>query len=100
LVAAADFWHKYNDDYNSKTYWDKMPYISSFVPIEGDICIWDYPHGGVVYGHIGIVFGKEQSAKQFTCLESNWSRRLKVTVETHNQWGVLGFFRLKKKEGE
>jgi hypothetical protein len=75
-------------------FFDKIPNAPDFVPKEGDVCIWN-KNKGAGYGHIGIVYGKEQNVRMMTCLEQNW-KPLKVSIVTHNYNDVVGFLRPKK----
>ena len=94
VIGAADFWQAYEQDKNINAHWDKIPNSPSFIPQEHDICIWNKNKGGG-FGHIGIVYGSDQSVKMLTCLESNW-KPFKVSIVTHNYNDVLGFFRRKQ----
>jgi len=95
VIGAADFWIQYDSDPALNKYWDKIPNTPTFLPQEGDICIWNKNKGGGC-GHIAIVFGSDHTLNYFHSIESNW-KPLKVTVVQHNYNDVLGFFRLKEK---
>jgi hypothetical protein len=93
-AKAANFWVQYENDKAMNLYFDKLPNTPTFIPQEGDICVWNTNKGGG-YGHIAIVYGKDQSVKNFTCLESNWIPALKVSINVHDYKDVIGFFRRK-----
>ena len=94
VIGAADFWANYSNDRFLYQFWDRIPNTPSFIPKEGDICVWN-KNKGDGYGHIGIVYGTEQNVRMMTCLEQNW-KPLKVSIVTHNYNDVLGFFRIKE----
>ena len=96
VEGAADFWTQYGKDPAINKYWDRIPNTPSFLPQEGDICIWNKNKGGG-YGHIAFVYGSDQTLRYFHGIESNW-KPLKVSVVQHNYNDVIGFFRLKAKE--
>jgi len=91
LEGAADFWNGYEKDSSMYNHFIKIPNTPEFVPQEGDICIWN-KHKGGGYGHIAVVYGKEQNTRMLTTLEQNW-KPLKVSIVTHNYNDVIGFLR-------
>ena len=93
-LGAADFWAAFNGDLALNKHFEMLPNTPDFIPKEGDICVWNKNKGGG-YGHIGIVYGDQQSVKMLTCLEQNW-KPLKISIVTHNYNDVLGFFRIKE----
>ncbi|MDR1838694.1 MAG: CHAP domain-containing protein [Treponema sp.] len=94
VVGAADFWVLYETDARMIMHFKKITNTPIFIPKEGDICVWNKNKGGG-YGHIGIVYGNQQTVKMLTCLEQNW-KPLKVSIVTHNYNDVLGFLRVKE----
>jgi len=93
-IGAADFWSGYDSDPNMRNHFDKIPNSPDLIPLEGDVCIWNKNKGGG-FGHIAVVYGKEQTVKMLTTLEQNW-KPLKVSVVTHNYNDVIGFLRAKR----
>ena len=92
-AKAANFWTQYESDPAMYKHWDKLPNTPSFLPKEGDICIWNTNKGGG-YGHIAMVFEDRHTLNWFYSIESNW-KPLRVSVVQHSYDDVIGFFRLK-----
>lgn len=85
---AKDFPKKYNSA--------EFEYIKNtpeFIPERGDIVVWNGRAGGG-YGHIAIIL--EANISTFNSLDQNWSKKERVTIESHNYTNVSGFLRPKK----
>lgn len=93
-MGAANFWKSYESDPNMILHFEKIPNTPDFIPMEGDICIWNMNKGNG-FGHIAVVYGEKSSVKKMVCLEQNW-KPLKVSIEEHDYKDVLGFLRLKE----
>ena len=88
--GAGDFWHNYDSDPILKDNFKKIPNTPDFVPIKGDVMIWNY-NAGDGFGHIGMVMDGATTGK-FTSFDQNW-RALNVSEPTGhyytNVYGVL-----------
>jgi hypothetical protein len=86
-------------DFPSKiktTEFEVLKNTPDFIPVIGDIAIWNGKSGGG-YGHIAVVSDNKATTKKFNSLDQNWSKPLFVTFESHSYTNVSHFLRSKKK---
>jgi len=94
VVGAADFWAAYDTDSVLNTNFDKIPNSETFIPIEGDVAIWNKKMGGG-FGHISVCTGKGD-LNTFESFDQNWSKISYCELVTHTYSSFYGVFRPKK----
>lgn len=92
VVGAGDFWGNYDTDPNLRENFIKIVNTADFVPIEGDVVVWNKRAGGG-YGHIAIVVGSDHTKDYFHSFDQNWSKVSLSEVVKHDYKNVYGVFR-------
>lgn len=95
VVGAADFWTNYLTDPVLKTNFEKIQNTASFIPLKGDVMIWN-KKAGDGFGHVAIVL--EADINKFTSLDQNFPTLSKVTKTIHDFTNVYGVLRPKTTE--
>lgn len=93
---AIDYFTKFEDKKLLYENFIKIKNTPEFVPIKGDIIVWNEKRGKGA-GHIAICTG-EASTSYFYSIDLNWNGKKKVQEIKHNYNNVLGVLRKKKKE--
>jgi hypothetical protein len=91
VVGAKDFWTNYDSDLNLKNNFTKIANTPSFIPIDGDVAVWN-ANTGNGYGHIAMVIGDEHTTSYFYSFDQNWSKVSFCEIVKHtynNFYGVL-----------
>lgn len=88
--GAKDFWTNYEGDPNLNKYFKKITNTPTFVPIKGDVVVWNGRAGGG-YGHIAIFL--EGDVNSFISFDQNWPTLSKCTKTKHDYKNVYGVFR-------
>lgn len=98
VVGAADFWANYSSDSVLNSNFEKIENTKEFVPVAGDVVIWNKNAGGG-FGHIAVVSSHNNDTQYFTSFDQNWSKISYCDTERHTYKNVLGVLRpIKKKE--
>jgi len=97
VIGAADFWTNYDTDEVLFTHFTKIANSPSFIPIAGDVMIWNKKVGGG-FGHIAIVSDKLATTSSFTSFDQNWKTISVSELIAHTYTHVLGVLRVKTKE--
>lgn len=94
--GAKDFWYNYEIDQNLKNYYERIPNTTTFVPLNGDVVIWD-KWSGNEFGHVAVFI--EGDVNSFTSFDQNYPTLSKCTKTKHNYLNpkVLGVLRPKKQ---
>ena len=76
-------------------YFDKIPNDATFIPQDGDICVYDKTASNIA-GHIGVALGGG-TITQFRCFEQNYpvGTNALVRVRNYNTPKLLGVLRPK-----
>jgi hypothetical protein len=94
VVGAKDFYLNFEKDPVLTEYFEKIPNTPKFVPLPGDVAIWDKTPGNS-YGHIAIVVtGNVQS---FSSFDQHLPKSAPCRIVHHTYKNVLGFLRPKEK---
>lgn len=88
--GAKDFWTNYETDPNLNKYFKKIANTPTFVPIKGDVVVWN-GKAGQGFGHIAIFL--EGDVNGFTSFDQNWPTLSKCTKTKHDYKNVYGVFR-------
>jgi hypothetical protein len=94
-ATAYQVWTEFGS-IQANQYYDKIPNTPDGVPQEGDIVIWDTSVGTV--GHIAAATG-EGNTSNFTSFDQNWPGGSACHRQSHDYHGVVGWLRLKSKQG-
>lgn len=89
---AKDFPTKVNKDQ-----FEVIKNTPDFIPIAGDIAVWNGRVGGGA-GHVAIVRDNKANKNTFNSVDQNWSKKELVTLETHNYNNVSYFIRAKEAQ--
>lgn len=98
VTGAADFWTNYDSDPALKNNFDKIANSATFVPIEGDLMIWNKKAGGG-FGHISVCTDKGD-VNGFESFDQNWKTISVCELISHVYTNVYGVLRPKNQPPE
>jgi cell division protein FtsL len=90
--GAADLWTGFNTTPQLRDNYTKITNTADFVPIEGDVMIWNRRAGGG-HGHVAIVVGDDHTLDYFHSLDQNWSKLSFTEIVKHDYKNVYGVLR-------
>jgi len=94
-ATAYQVWSEF-DAISANQIYDKIPNTPEGVPQAGDIVVWDTSIGSA--GHIAVATGQGDT-NNFTSFDQNWPGGSASHYQSHNYNGVVGWLRLKNKQG-
>jgi hypothetical protein len=98
--GAANFWTNFDTDPVLRDNFTKISNTADFVPLEGDVAVWNFNAGGG-FGHIAIVIGNDHTKSYFHSFDQNWSRVSYCEIVKHTYTNFYGVLRPKQiPEGE
>jgi hypothetical protein len=94
--GAANFWANFDTDPILKANFTRIPNSADFVPVKGDVMVWNFDAGGG-YGHIAICTGENTGTQYFKSFDQNWSKISYCEIVNHNYNNVYGVLRPSKE---
>lgn len=92
--SAKNYFEKFDTYSDLKDKFNKIPNTPDFVPLKGDIAVWNSTKGGG-HGHVAICTG-EGNTNYFYSFDQNWNVKKCVKVY-HDYKGFLGVLRAKDR---
>lgn len=94
-ATAYQVWSEF-DRITANQYYTKIVNTPDAVPQAGDLVIWNTTVGTA--GHIAVATGQGNTST-FTSFDQNWPGGSACHYQSHNYNGVVGWLRLKTKQG-